>query len=162
MGLPAQWKAADVAAETVVWSTWVLRRAVRAEREHDIARRKQADALDDVSCKLREVAELELGILVVQQLVLLDAEHFAGGDELFAAHLAKLFAAGCCATVDGGLAVGEAESVDLNAALGGQRKCASEGKAFVVRVCEDAHQSKAQAVSSIASSSSGAISSSRE
>ena len=67
-----------------------------------------------------------------------DAEDFAGRCELFTAHFAELFAAACGSAIGGGLAVGEAGDVDLNAMFGGESERAAESETFVVGMCGDA------------------------
>jgi hypothetical protein len=110
--------------------------AVEAEGEDDV-RADRADAFDDVACELGEGLELELAVLVVEDLVLGDAEDVAGGGELLAAQFAELFGGGCGAAIGAGLAVGEAEDVGFYAACGGEREGSAEGKALVVGVGDD-------------------------
>ena len=113
--------------------------AVAAEGDDDVGA-EDADALDQVAGEVGEAGELELAVLVVEDLVVVDAEDVAGGVELGAAELAELGGGGSGAAVGACAAVGEAEDAGFDAALGGESKSAAEGKAFVVRVSCDAEK----------------------
>ncbi len=119
-------------------------RSVHAEGEHDVGA-KDADALDEFSGELGEVSVLELGVVVVEHLVVVDAEDVAGCCELGAAELAELFGGVGVAAIGAGLAVGEAEDVGLDTAGCGECECATEGEALIVGVGDDAEEAKAQA-----------------
>ena len=61
--------------------------AVAAEGDDDMGA-ELADSLDDVCGKFGQAGEFEVGVLVVEHLVVVDAEDVAGGGELGAAELA--------------------------------------------------------------------------
>ena len=111
--------------------------AVAAEGDDDL-RAQGADALDEVAGEVGEAGEFELAVLVVEYLVLVDAEEFAGGGELGAANLAKLGGGGGGAVIGAGAAVGEADEAGFDAAAGGQGESATEGKTLVVGMRRDA------------------------
>jgi len=113
--------------------------AIAAEGEDD-GGLDAADAFDEEGGGGGEVSELELGVLVVEQLVVGDAEDLAGGDELDAAHAAEVGGGGGGAAVGGGLSVGEADDVGFDAGFGGEGEGAAEGEAFVVGVGGDAEE----------------------
>ena len=92
--------------------------AVAAEGDDDVGA-EDADALDEVAGEVGEAGELELAVLVVEDLVVADAEDLAGGGELGAAELAELGGGGGGAAVGAGAAVGEADEAGFDAALGG-------------------------------------------
>ena len=61
--------------------------SVAAEGEDDVGA-EVADALDYISCELGQAHKLEVGVLVVEHLVVVDAEEVAGGGELGATEVA--------------------------------------------------------------------------
>ncbi len=111
--------------------------AVAAEGEDDV-RAQGADALDEVAGEVREAGELELAVLVVEDLVFVNAEDVAGGGEFGAAKLAELGGGLSGAVIGAGAAVGDADEAGFNAALGGEGESATEGKTFVVGMRRDA------------------------
>ena len=113
--------------------------AVAAEGEDDLGA-IGADAFDKQGGGLGEVGELKLAVLVVEHLVVGDAEDRAGCGELGAAHLAQLGGGGGGAAIGGGLAVGEAEDGGLDATLGGEHQCSAEAEALVVGMGGDAEE----------------------
>ena len=113
--------------------------AIAAEGEYDLGA-IGADAFDEQSGGLGEVGELELAVLVVEHLVVGDAEDIARGGELFAAHAAQLGGGGGGAAIGGGLAVGEAEDGGLDATLGGEHERPAEAEALVVGMGGDAEE----------------------
>jgi hypothetical protein len=91
-----------------------------------------ADALDQLGRGVGEVGELKLAVLVVEQLVVGDAEDLARRGKLGPAHLAEVLAGGRVAAVGCGLAIGEADHGGLDAGFRGEHQRASEAEAFVV------------------------------
>ena len=85
---------------------------------------------------------LELAVVVVEDLIVGDAEDLAGGFELGAAGLAELFAGGGVAAIRGRLTVSQAEDGDFDAARGVEREGSAEAEAFVVGVGADAEETK--------------------
>ncbi len=110
--------------------------AVAAEGEDDVGA-EGADALDEVAGEVGEAGELELAILVVEDLVVADAEEVAGGGELGAAKLAEFHGGGGGAVIGAGATVGDADEAGFDAALGSQGESAAKGKAFIVGMCRD-------------------------
>ncbi len=100
----------------------------------------RADALDQFGGGGGEVGEFELGVLVVEQLMVGDVHDLAGGGELFAAHAAEVGGGGGGAAVGGGLAVGEAEDCGLDACFGGEHEGSAEGETFIVGVRGNAEE----------------------
>jgi hypothetical protein len=114
--------------------------SVAAEGDDNV-RAELADALDDVCGELGEGREFEMGVLVVEHLVVVDAEDVAGGLELGASEVAQLGVGGVGGAMGAGLAVGETDDAGFDAALGGEGEGSSEGEAFVVGVGGDAEES---------------------
>jgi hypothetical protein len=85
---------------------------------------------------------LELGVLVVEDLVICDAEDLAGGFEFGAAGVAELLVAGGVAAIGRRLTICEAEDGGFDAARGGERERAAEGEAFVVGMSGDAEEAE--------------------
>ena len=79
-----------------------------------------ADFFYEAAGSVGDVDVFELGVLIVEELGVGDAEDFAGGEEFCPAHLAEGLGGGCVAAVAGGLAVGEADDVGFDAAVGGE------------------------------------------
>ena len=113
--------------------------AVAAEGDDDV-RAEDANALDEVAGEIGEAGELELPVLIVEDLVLVDAKEFAGGGELGAAKLAELRGGLGGAVIGAGAAVGDADEAGFNAALGGEGEGAAKGKALVVGMRRDAEK----------------------
>jgi hypothetical protein len=113
--------------------------SVAAEGEDDLGA-EGANALDEVAGEVGVAGELELAVVVVEDLVMADAEDVAGGGELEAAELAELEGRGGGAAVGAGAAVGEADDAGFDTALGGEGESTTEGKAFVVGMCGDAEK----------------------
>jgi hypothetical protein len=113
--------------------------AVAAEGEYDLGA-IGADALYEQSRGLGEVGELELGVLIVEYLVMGDVEDIAGGGKFLAAHAAKFGGGGSGTAVGSGLAVGEAEDGGLDATLGGEHERTAEAEALVIRMGGDAEE----------------------
>ena len=114
--------------------------AVSAEGEDDVGA-ELADALEDVGGQGGEGCEFQAAVLVLEHLVVADAEDVAGGSELGAAELGELGIGGVGGAVGSGLAVGETEDAGVDAPLGGEGESSTEGEAFVVGVGGDAEQS---------------------
>jgi hypothetical protein len=115
--------------------------AVAAEGDDDVGA-QGADALDEVAGEVGEAGELELAVLVVEDLVLVEAEEFAGGGEFGAAKLAELGGGGGGAVIGAGATVGEADEAGFDATLGGEGESSAEGKTFVVGMRCDAEKSE--------------------
>ena len=108
--------------------------------------REAADVRDEDAGEGVEGFERELAVVVVEDLVVGDAEDLAGGFELGAAGLAELLVGGGVAAVGGGLTVGEAEDGDFDAAGGVEREGSAEAEAFVVGVGGDAEEAEGHRV----------------
>jgi len=80
-----------------------------------------------------------LSVVIIKQFMRGDAEYLAGGGKLRAADAAQLSGGRGVAAMLCCLAVGQADDMRLDPAVGCKRKCTTKGVTLIVRVRHDAH-----------------------